>query len=228
MSAAPKDFSDLNSLLTRALARQTSQKPRRKAGDLIDSKELTEAERRVKLSFLAPENWERTRVVALIHVREDGIETLLGAFEEYKHKLSRGVCRKLKRVETPVDVDKLAFEHVRGEHWLKPPEVRRAKPGGALAEEEREAIIDLHLPELDHVFAPDVMVTVHLRWGGIARVELMDETRFFDKDRRAHLILPAGLDVLEVMAPESKLRLREFLADEGTGTNASPDERNSR
>lgn len=210
--SAPKDFSDLDMLLARAQARQTPHKERRKRDAMLDPKELSEAERRVKARFLDPQNWERVRTVALIHCRADGIETLLGNFVEYKHRLSKGVCRKLIRVNEPQEVHD--FEYVEGEHWLKMPDEHPVKVAGVLAEEQREAIIDIHLPELGHLFSPDVIVSVHLRWGGIARVELTEDTRFFDKDRREFCELPAGLDVLEAMSAENKAALREFLAEE--------------
>lgn len=196
---------ELEDLLTKALARQTPAKIRRKPSDIITAKELADADRRMKERFTLPENWERTRTVTLIHTET---ETLLGNFAEYKHKLTTG-CRKLIRVSEPAVIGD--FEHVSGDHWLNAMPLSPRKPDGAVAEEDREAIVDLHLPELDNVFAPEVMVTAHLLWGGISRVELMDDTRFFSKDKRVQLILPAGLDVLEGMSLDCKLKLREWL-----------------
>lgn len=198
------DLPDLENLLTRALAKQTPHKPRRRPTDQFTAKEVAEADRRMKERFTDPKNWEQLRTVALIH---EETETLLGNFMEFRHKLTTG-CRKLVRVAGPAPVGD--FERVSGSHWLNAPalDLRVEK---APAEEDREAICDIHLPELDHVFAPEVMVTVKLLWGGIARVELLDETRFFSKDKRVQLILPAGLDVLEGMSLDSKLKLREWL-----------------
>lgn len=207
----PAPVLDLDDLLTRALAKQTPQKPRKKATDHVTPEELANAERKVRARFTDPANWERSRNVVLIHVGEQHQETLLGNFIEYKHKLSTGVCRKLIRDETPAVVGEI--EHVTGSNWLVErlslDETKRIP--GAPAEEQREAIIDLHLPELDHVFSPEVMVLVTLLWGGIHRVELTDDTRFFSKDRRVQLVLPSGLDVLEGMSLDSKLDLRKFL-----------------
>lgn len=197
----------LEDLLTRALAKQTPHKARRKPSDSISPKELAEAERRLKLRFLDPANWERTRTVALIH---EETETLLGNFAEYKHKLSEGT-RKLQRVTEPTAVQ--AIERVSGAHWVTDyrDKIGAVRDLSAIAEEEREAILDLHLPEMDHVFSPEVMVTVKLIWGGIAEVRLTEETRFFSKDRRVQLILPEGIDVLEGMSLDCKLELRKFL-----------------
>lgn len=212
MTDAPKPLLDLDDLLTRAMAKQTPTKPRRKASDMLTPEEMAQAERRVLARWRDPVNWERTRNVMLIHVGEQGQETLLGNFIEYKHKLSSGVCRKLQRDETPTAVGEI--EHVTGSNWLvERVQLDETKRVGTSppAEEMREAIVDLHLPELDHVFSPEVMVTVTLLWGGVSRVELMDDTRFFSKDKRVQLVLPAGLDVLEGMSLDCKLKLREFL-----------------
>lgn len=199
------ELPDLEGLLTRAMAKQTPIKARRKPGDHISPRELAEAERRLKLRFSDPANWERVRTIALIHEESD---TLLGNFAEYVHKLSSG-CRRLVRVSEPAHVD--GIERVAGNNWIAERLNNPTKPADAVAEEEREAIIDLHLPELDHVFSPQVMVTVKLLWGGVAEVRLMDETRFYSKDRRVQLILPEGIDVLEGMSLDCKLELRKFL-----------------
>lgn len=195
---------DLDTLLTRAMAKQTPKKERRKPTDQFTAKEVAEADRRMKERFTLPENWEQVKTVALIH---EETETLLGNFVEFRHKLTTG-CRRLVRVNGPAPVGE--FERVSGAHWLNAPSLD-LRNEQAPAEEEREAICDIHLPELDHVFAPAVMVTVKLLWGGIARVELCEETRFFSKDKRVQLILPAGLDVLEGMSLDCKLKLREWL-----------------
>lgn len=204
-SNSSKPAVDLEDLLSHALAKQTPKKERRKRDDIITAKELAEADRRMKLRFTDPANWERRRTVALVH---DETETLLGNFAEYFHKLSDG-CRKLIRVSEPAAVD--SIERVSGPQWLNPQPLSIERPPEAIAEEQREAIIDLHMPEMDNVFAPGVMVSVTLNWGSIARVELTEETRFYSKDKRVQLILPEGLDVREGLSLETKLRLKEFL-----------------
>jgi hypothetical protein len=211
--AAPKDFTVLDALLTKAMAHQTPKKERRRPDAFISPEELAAAEKKVLARWRAPENWERNRSVVLIHQDPNTAqETLLGNFVEYKHKHSKGVCRKLVRDNTPAVVGEI--EYVTGDNWLaKRVDLESLNKNPlAPAEETREAIVDLHLPELDHVFAPAVMVTVNLLWGGINRVELFEETRFFSKDRKVQLILPEGLDVLEAMSLDCKLELRKFLA----------------
>lgn len=194
---------DLDTLLTRAMARQTPKKTRRKPDDLITAKELALAERRMRERFTLPENWEQRRTIALIH-EESG--TLLGNFTEYVHKLSLG-CRRLVRVNEPATVD--SIEHVQGPSWLNTEPL--GKTEHAAAEEQREAILDLHMPEMDNVFAPGVLVSVTLHFGSVARVELAEETRFYSKDKRVQLILEEGLDVREALSLETKIRLKEFL-----------------
>lgn len=201
--AKPVVSLDLQDLLTRAMARQTPHKPRRRPDDQIDPKELAQAERRLRERFSLPENWLRVRSVALIH---QDTETLLGNFIEFKHKLS--TARKFMRAAGPEPVE--AVEFVKGENWLAEPLHRPSKP--AVPEREmREAMIDVHLPELENTFAKDVILDVHLHWGSIARVELMDETVFHSKDRKTQLYLPEGLDILDGMSLECRIKLKEFL-----------------
>lgn len=196
---------DLDSLLTRALARQTPKKERRKPGQEITAKELALAEKRMRERFTLPENWELRRTVALIHEES---QTLIGNFSEYVHKLSAN-CRRLVRVLEPTRVD--AIEGVTGDSWLNAQPLQPAASTAVPAEEQREAILDLHLPEMDNTFSPAVLLNVTLHFGSVARVELADETRFYSKDKRVQLILPAGLDVREGLSFETKVRLKEFL-----------------
>lgn len=197
----PAGKPSLEDLLTKALVKLTPQKPRRKPSDSITPEELARAERRMRERFTDPANWERVRHVSLIHQETD---TLLGNFAEYKHKLS--TARKFMRVTEPAAVD--SIEYVTGSNWLSTP-VHAQLPQEAI--DERQLIIDLHLKELDNVFSPDVLVDIRLEYGGVARVQLCYETRFFSKDRREQLILPEGLDVLEVMSLDNKLELRKAL-----------------
>lgn len=197
---------DLDALLSRAMARQTPKAPRRKAGDTVTPEEMAAAEKRIRERWTLPENWETKRHVTLIHKES---QTVLGNFAELKHRFIQG-CRRLVRVEGPTPVD--AIEEVEGDNWHAPrPEPEHKLPREALRDEEREVVTNLHLPELNNVFAAGVLVTVHLQWGGVAKVVLFDETRFYSKDRRVQLLLPEGVDVLEVMSFDSKLELRKEL-----------------
>lgn len=195
----------LEDLLTKAMVKQTPHKARRLPGGQVTLKELAAAEKRIREQFYSPDNWFKTRTVALIH---EDTETLLGNFTEHHSKLEK-TARRLIRVTEPCTVD--AVEYVKGENWLNPVPIGQPDKPEVAAEETRDAVCDLHMPEMDNVFAPAALVTVVLHWGSIARVELSDETRFFSKDRRVQLILPAGLDVREGLSLETKLRLKEFL-----------------
>lgn len=206
---APADFSSLDALLTKALAKQTPHRPRKKSTDTITPEELSQAERRIKERFTDPANWERVGTKMLVHVGENEQETLLGNFVEYKHKLSSGICRKLVRDESLATVGEV--EYVKGSNWLERPLHRGADHPAAHAEEERDAILNITLSEFGPVHAQEVIVNVKLVWGGIARVELFDETRFFSKDKRIQLILPEGMDILEGMSLDSKLDLRKAI-----------------
>lgn len=199
-----KAASPLEALLTEALANRTPPKQRKSTGERILLGELTAAARRVREYFRNPENWYMSRHVTLIH--EDS-NTLLGNFEEYRHKGQKD-CRKLIRCEKPSAVEQI--EYVKGANWHDQP----LTPGAdetAPEVEEREIIVDLHMPELDNVFSPQVMVTARLEYGGIARLELCEETRFFSKDKKVQLILPYGLDVLEGLSLDCKLEVRKAL-----------------
>lgn len=196
---------ELNDLLTRALAHQTPKKTRRKPTDTITAKELADAERRIKERFTLPENWTAGRLVMLVH---DESDTLLGNFQEYTHNLTVG-CRRLVRVDKPSAIGEI--ERVSGDHWLHTEPLVRSDKAEFEAEEVREAIVDLHMPELDNVFAPGVEVAVTLNWGSISRIELVKETWFYGKDKRVQLSLPEGLDVREGLSLETRVRLKEFL-----------------
>src|SRR3990167_2930736 len=153
--------------------------------------------------FLDAKNWTRTRGIALIH---EETETLLGNFSEYVHNSVAG-CRKLIREETPIAVS--ASERVAGSWWLG--EARRPEPK-QVWHEQRPCIIHLHLDKL-FVHSPICELTVHLSYGGIARVELTLDTQFAAEEGHGEqlLFLPAGTNVLEVMSLDSKLAVRKEL-----------------
>lgn len=196
---------ELEDLLTKALARQTPKKTRRKPGEQVTAKAIAEFDRKWKERFSLPENWTASRTVLLVH---DESDTLLGNFQEYTHNLTTG-CRRLVRVDKPSGIGDI--ERVSGDHWLYSAPFAKPEKPEFEAEETRPAIIDIHLPELDNVFAAGVEVDVVLTWGSITRVELLQETWFYGKDKRVQLSLPEGLDIREGLSLETKIRLKEFL-----------------
>lgn len=148
--------------------------------------------------FYNPENWQRTRGVALFH---EETQSILGNFSEYLHRSVAG-CRRLVREESPIAVSEV--EHVSGDWWIG---VDRQPVASAPWFEDRLAMMKLHLPELG-VWTPLAEVRAKLEHGSIARVELVNETLFADSDGRQLLTLPAGTNLLPVMDLDGKLTLR--------------------
>ena len=150
--------------------------------------------------FANPDNWTRTRGIALIH---EETETLLGQFSEYIHK-SVANCRKLLREQGPISVS--AAERVSGNWWLG--EHREVEPRQEW-HTKRPAIIHLHLDTLK-VHAPACEVVAYLSYGGLARVELAQETQFAQEPGKQEqlLFLAAGINVLPMMSLDSKIALR--------------------
>ncbi len=153
-----------------------------------------------QLLFRNPENWERTRGVALIHAET---QTLLGNFSEYIHKTVPN-CRKLLREDAPISVS--ATEQVSGSWWLGAE--RRSEPK-QVWHERREAIVHMHLDKLK-LHSPGCAVVACLSYGGLARVELAADTTFAQEDGKQEQLLffPQGTNVLPEMSLDSKISLR--------------------
>lgn len=150
-------------------------------------------------SYTNPENWQRTRGVAIFHKETN---TLLGNFSEYKHKTAAG-CRKLVRESAPIAVS--GSEYVEGNWWLPSAQMPEARKPW---QETRLAMMKVHMPDLN-VFAPLVELKAYLEHGGIARVELTVETQFADADGNQLLFLPAGTNILPCMTLDGKIALRQ-------------------
>src|SRR5260221_5092397 len=101
----------LEDLWTEARIALAAKKPRRLPNPSLRNA-LDATAKRMHELFALPENWERTRGIALIHAET---ETLLRNFSEYCHKTVAG-CRKLLREESPITVE--AAERVEGSWWL--------------------------------------------------------------------------------------------------------------
>lgn len=197
----PSYENPLEDLLTEALLSAVPKKTRNKDERIITAEELARAEKRMKARWADPANWTKQGFVALMHKETD---TLLGNFEILTHNLTPG-CRRLVRVEEPHSVS--SYEYVSGDQWL--PEMHHEFKE-APENEQREIICNVHLKEMG-VFAPKVLLLVNIEHGGIARVELLDTTEFFDKAKRNALQLPQGLCVLEGMSFDNKIELRKEL-----------------
>lgn len=189
----------LDALLNSALAEAYSK--RMKASPAKDSRKESLARIKPEKRFSDPERWKHVRTVSLIHTESS---TLLGNFKEYIH--DSFTARKLERVVGPCETD--GTEWISGPLWLQQETEERTKPERWI--ETREAICGLTLPEMG-VHCPDAHVQVRLEFGGIARVELAEATRFTCPARNTFLTLPKHCDVLEVMSLDSKLCLRSEL-----------------
>lgn len=196
---------DLEGLLAQAVTEQSARVKQRetnlaKVGGKLN-KTLTVIENRLAAIYRNPDNWLKTRTIALIHRGEE--ETLLGVFNELTHKTVEG-CRRLVRIEGPAEVD--AKEWVEGPQWLTRAEERAAARSW---HESRECILDLHIPSLGlSALACIVTVGINTEVGGIERVVLKENTRFSAADRHSFLFLPAGLNVLHELSVECKLTIK--------------------
>jgi hypothetical protein len=150
--------------------------------------------------FQNPDNWTRTKGVALIH---EDTETLLGNFSEYVHKTVPS-ARKLVREDSPILIT--ATEKVTGDWWIA--EREEVAPVESW-HQRKEAVVHLLLEKLG-VHSPATPVSVLLSYGAVARVELQVETTFAQIEGAPVqlLLLPAGTNVLPVMAMESKMEVK--------------------
>ena len=190
----------IDDLFREARAAARVQKVAKEAAALKKQSEKPDAQETQAL-FANPDNWQRTRGIALIHAET---ETLLGQFSEYTHK-SVPNCRKLLRESAPISVE--AAERVSGNWWLGSNE-RVVEPRQEW-HTKRPAIIHLHLDTL-RVHSPACEVIACLSYGGLARVELALDTMFAQEEGKQEqlLHLPAGTNVLPMMSLDSKIALR--------------------
>ncbi len=160
----------------------------------------------IKQLYQNPDNWERTRGIALIHA---DTQTLLGNYSEYVHRTVPN-CRRLVREETPITV--VASETVEGSWWLD--DTRRPEPQQEW-HVRRPAIVHLHFPLLA-VHSPACEVIACLSYGGLTRVELVEDTQFAQEDgkKEQHLWLPKGTNVIGEMSLDCKIALRVALGQE--------------
>lgn len=163
-----------------------------------ERKAISPEKPRPQALYADPANWTRTRGIALIHAET---RTLLGNFSEYVH-VSVPDCRRLVREELPISVS--AIEEVSGEWgWTAPLQQHLES---TLVTKELVLGVCLSAPEVNAIAA----LRVQLQGAGILRVELVEDTHFGAQDQ--FLLLPAGTNILPVMAHHSKVNLREALA----------------
>lgn len=186
----PKFADPLEEMLADALLQVTPPKRRGKPGRLTIS------------DFKDHEQWFQVGHVALWHLETN---SLLGNFAEYRHKEDAS-ARWLQQEDAPHQAGRV--ESVSGPQWVEwgDPEAERLHR----AEEEREILLDLCLPNMG-LRAFTVQCFVVLAWGGIHRVELGDATQFHSDDHRVAITLPKRLNVLSEMSLDCKLALRSEL-----------------
>lgn len=162
---------------------------------IVPSSEKLQAElTRVKMLYVLPENWSVVRELNLID-RET--KTLLGHFTEFRHKTDAS-ARKLVRSGEPV-LETCEVEEVAG--WLGGDPQTRVE--SSTWTEEHEVTADIWLTDM-MVGAPEVRLRVCLKFGGIVRIDLADETQLASVNCNTVLQLPAGTNILPLASVDTK------------------------
>lgn len=192
-------FNDpLEDLFTDAML-QKKLRPARRIADPSVRNALDAAAKKMRELYTLPENWERTRGIALI---DKDTHTLVGNFSEYVHR-SIPSTRKLLREHQPIAID--ATEEVSG--YLGEELTNRLR-GHSTWTEERRGVMDLLLPEL-MVGSPAVQVKIGLYLGAVVRVDLIDATQLASMSGSTILTLPAGTNVLEHLDADGRHAVRK-------------------
>ena len=155
-------------------------------------------------TYAIPENWKRTRGIALLHEGKNGL-TLLGNFSEYLHIKVKGP-RKLLREENPIPIN--GQEIVKGDWWLMEKVLHRPPVSPSVRDEE--VTLDVTLKDL-RVHSTAAKLIVRMLNNTFFRVELAEQTQFIDPDNKTLIFFPPGLDILDGMSYVTKLQLRDKL-----------------
>ena len=154
-------------------------------------------------TYAIPENWKRTRGIALLHQGKNGL-TLLGNFSEYLHIRVKGP-RKLLREEKPIPIS--GQEIVTGDWWLME---KLHRPPVSTSVRDEEVTLDVILKELG-VYSTAAKLIVRMLNNTFFRVELAEHTQFIDPANKTLIFFPPGLDILDGMSYSTKLQLRNKL-----------------
>lgn len=189
----PKWNDSLENLLSQALVEQTP--PKRKGKFTPGSGRGVERE-----IFTKPENWYRVGQVQLVH--RGNVDTLLGLFDELRHVAVSDVRRLVATQEALADHK---IEYVTALHWIGEG-FHQTKP------EAPERKIALSLPiilEMGQTLAAALpcFVTAHLSHGGISFLTLDADTTFHGRTPREILSLPSGMNILEGLTHECRVRV---------------------
>ena len=189
---------DLDDLFLDAQLAQAMKNPKAKKGADPSLRNALDAEaKKMKDLYALPDNWVRTRGVALI---DKDTQTLLGNFSEYRHR-TVPKTRKLLREHTPISID--ATEVVEG--YLGADVEFRLK--GQTWEREVDLKADIWMDEL-MVGAPAIELLIKLRLGVIVRIELKADTQFASNSGQTILQLPAGTNIAEQLSADSRRYIR--------------------
>ena len=184
---------DLENLLAQALIEQTPPKRRGKhtpgVGRGIE-REL----------FTKPENWYRVRQVQLVH-KGSFVDTLIGLFDELRHVSAEDVRRL---VATNDSLGEYKVEYVTHMHWLN--ENFKAKSEKATRTVPLALPLDLNMGQVLTASLP-CFTTAHLSHGGISFLTLDNDAIFHGKTPREILSLPKGLNILEGLTHECRMKV---------------------
>ena len=151
-----------------------------------------------------PDNWIRTRNVALIHQ-----ETLclLGNYGEFLHA-TEDRCRKL--VREPFVLPIWETETVSGKWWLPEEPLRLTEPVTQF-----HTRLHVRLAEL-RLHAPKCEVVAQVDHGAVRGIKLVEDTMFaqIDLDQPQLVFFPKGTEIMKEMARGTKKKLFERLMKE--------------
>jgi hypothetical protein len=194
----PVGFIDpLEDLFTDAMMQKKLRVTRRVADPSMKNA-LDATVKKMKDLYLLPENWERTRGIALI---DKTTHTLIGNFSEYTHR-SVPKTRKLLREHTPISID--ATEIIEG--YLG-EELGARLRGHSKWTEERRGVMELFFPEL-MVGAPQVQVLIAIYLGAVVRVDLAEDMQFASMSGNTIISLPTGTNVLDHLDADGRKAAR--------------------
>lgn len=191
----------LDDLFNDAMLAQAARNPKKpRAADPSLRNALDAAAKKMRELYTLPENWERTRGIALI---DRGTQTLIGNFSEYKHRTIPGT-RKLLREHSFIAID--AREEVDG--YIG--EQLHQRLHGRSWTEHHSLIANIWLDEM-MLGAPMVQLNVCTRLGVIERVELEKETQLASAEGQTLLVLPAGTDISFHLSQDTKVTIKKGL-----------------
>lgn len=183
---------DLFALLEEAKA-ESAPRPRKTARDL---------ETEFTAHFQDSRNYRSAGHVSLV---EETTRTFLGTFEAFVHSKHPDI-RHLVRVMLPCTA---TIEYVKGEHWLSPLAKERAR--GNWKKEERITRVLVPAELTSSLSCDECELLTMENDVGLYRIELAAPAVFRSPEGRTILALPAGLDLLDELTREAKIKIRQAI-----------------